>query len=159
MAHLLGRPLVDEHTTATSGQAAPKDGSDAATPTPEEQKPLESPGGGWGQKAFDFALESTKQMITLATGVLAITITFMKDAAGGASRADVSSLKAAWLLFLLSVVFGLLTLLGLTGELERPPPGQRPSIYSNQIRWTSLGQVLAFGGALTATLVFGLRSF
>ena len=109
-------------------------------------------------KAFDFALESTKQMIALSTGVLAITITFLKDGAGG-GVADVGALKVAWLLFLLSVVFGLLTLMGLTGELESPPDGKQPSIYDKQIQWTSLGQVATFGAALVATIVFGLRAF
>jgi hypothetical protein len=57
------------------------------------------------------------------------------------------------------VVLGLLTLLGLTGELEAPPKGKQPSIYNTQIRWTSLGQVVAFGAALSATIVLGLRAF
>ena len=34
------------------------------------------------QKAFDFAADTTKQLITLATGIIALAITFSKDIIG-----------------------------------------------------------------------------
>jgi hypothetical protein len=36
------------------------------------------------EKSFEFALETTKQLITLATAIVALTITFVKDLAQAA---------------------------------------------------------------------------
>jgi hypothetical protein len=82
------------------------------------------------EKAFEFAQEATKQLITLATGVIALTITFLKDVLG--TDGSAGFLQAAWVLYLVSIVFGVLTLLNLTGNLERPGPGSTPSIYRGE---------------------------
>ena len=105
------------------------------------------------EKAFDFAQEVTKQLITLATGIIAITITFLTDVAdlGG----NIGALKWAWIFYLISVIFGILALLSMSGNLERPRADKGPSIYAPNIVLGSLGQIVFFAVGLICTLVFG----
>ena len=49
-------------------------------------------------KAFDYAAEKTKQLITLAAGIVTITISFSKDVFGGLVAWTVTPLIVAWLL-------------------------------------------------------------
>jgi Domain of unknown function (DUF4440) len=75
------------------------------------------------QKAFDFASDSTKQLITLSTGIVALTITFGKDVFQTTPFYAKVLLVIAWVIYLLSISFGILTLLSLTGVLEPDPDG------------------------------------
>jgi hypothetical protein len=110
------------------------------------------------EKAFDFAQESTKQILTLSTAILTLTITFQKDIVGAASAGDRWALTAAWISFLTSIVFGLATLLNLAGNLERPA-NDTPSIYRPSIVLFSVLQILAFSLGLLFTLWYGVVAF
>jgi hypothetical protein len=70
------------------------------------------------KKAFDFAADSTKQLIGLSTGIIALTITFAKDILGGLGPGLRAMLAIAWFVYLLAILFGSWTLLALTGTLE-----------------------------------------
>jgi hypothetical protein len=56
----------------------------------------------------------------------------------------------------LSVGAGILTLLTLTGRLERADG--EPSIYTGNIRLFSMAQVLSFAVAFALTIVFGFKA-
>jgi hypothetical protein len=109
------------------------------------------------EKAFEFAQEATKQLIGLATGVIALTITFLTDVVKTAPSGSAVFLQASWVMYLVSIVFGVFTLLALTGNLERAEQGT-PSIYSGAIRFGSIAQILTFAAALILTLVFGFKA-
>jgi len=106
--------------------------------------------------SFDFAQESTKQMITLATGIIALTITFQKDFLSSSSiPADAKILAPlSWLFFLLSVIAGLWTLLALAGSLDHRNQGQ-PSIYGKNIIIPSIIEILCFVTGLGLTVWYG----
>jgi len=70
------------------------------------------------KKAFDFASDSTKQLITLSTAILALTITFNKDVLHNVSAGTRIILTCAWFVYLLSICLGISTLLALTGTLD-----------------------------------------
>jgi len=118
------------------------------------------------KKAFDFASESTKQLIALSTGVIALTITFSKDIA----RADAAEkiaphtkwvLFIAWAVYLLSILFGVLALLNLTGNLEpkqKAPPVPAPTIWAPGVRRFSVAQILMFLTATGLVIIFGFMS-
>jgi len=110
------------------------------------------------EKAFDFAQEATKQLIALATGVIALTITFLTDVVKTAPAGSVGYLHAAWVFYLVSIVFGIATLLMLTGNLERPGEGKIPSIYSGNVVVPSIIQILTFCAAVALTLTFGFAA-
>jgi len=69
------------------------------------------------QMAFEFAADLAKQLITLSTGILALTITFTKDLLKRVPAGKLWTLKAAWVGYFLTIVFGILSLMALTGIL------------------------------------------
>jgi hypothetical protein len=72
------------------------------------------------QKSFDFAQELVKQIITLSSGITALTITFFKDFAGANAPSGARTLMAvAWVFYLLAVAFGILAMMALAGSLSR----------------------------------------
>jgi hypothetical protein len=113
------------------------------------------------EKAFDFAQDATKQLIGLATGVIALTITFLTDVVKTAPPGSEGFLQASWVMYFVSIVFGVFTLLGLTGSLgakETPSEAKETlSIYSRNIRFGSIAQIFTFAAALILTLVFGFK--
>ena len=68
--------------------------------------------------AFDFARDTTKQLITLSTAIIAFTVTFGKDFLGKPDNFGRTLVVISWVGFLASVIFGVWTLLALTGTLE-----------------------------------------
>lgn len=111
------------------------------------------------KKAFDFAQETTKQLLTLATAIFALTITFIREIAN-TTRAEeaLAWLHWGWGLYVASIAFGVMTLLTLTGNLVRPHGGDTPTIYGGNIRVMAGLQILSFAAALVLTAVFGIEA-
>jgi hypothetical protein len=109
------------------------------------------------KKAFDFAQELCKQLLTLATAVIGLTITFGKDFVGHVSGLPRFLAIISWALFLLSIACGLFTLMALTGSLENVG-GQNhpPSIRGRNVTWPAAAQVLLFFVGLVLTVLFGI---
>src|SRR4030095_11197701 len=106
---------------------------------------------------FDFAQELCKQLITLATGLIGLTITFWKDVIG------TSPVKAPWLAhlswyaLLASAFFGIWMLMALTGILApiKPPANYTPSIRALNVVFPSMLQILTFAAGLVLLVIFG----
>lgn len=113
-------------------------------------------------KAFDFAQDTTKQIVTLSSGIIAITLTFLNGKLKSYPTPTRMWLEVGWALYLVSILFGVVTLMALSGNLERPnEPGEKekqPSIYRGNIRGPSILQMLLFLLATIATLVFGFKA-
>jgi hypothetical protein len=109
------------------------------------------------EKAFEFAHETTRQLITLSTAVIALTITFATDIAGEGSANAIGFLYVAWLGYVVSILSGIIAMLGLTGNLERAQQGT-PSIYSRNIAVPSAIQVVAFVVATLLSVIYGVLS-
>jgi hypothetical protein len=107
------------------------------------------------KKAFDFAQETSKQLITLATAIIGLTVTFGKDFAGGVNGFARFLAIASWVLFLISILFGLITLMAMTGSLE-PKVEAAPSIRGSNVTVPAAIQVLLFFLALVAAVWFGI---
>lgn len=111
------------------------------------------------QKAFDFSAEATKQLITLATGIIAFTVTFAKDFLGNVDPACKWLAVVAWFIYFLSISSGILTMYALSGQLE--PGGEetnKPSIWEGAVPWSMRAQQVFFAVAVLITLIFGLLS-
>ena len=109
------------------------------------------------QKAFDFAAEATKQLITIASAIIAFTVIFAKDFLGSVAPGHKWIAAVAWFFYFLSIVSGVLTLYALAGQLE-PGGGVKPqpSIWGGGLRWLMGAQQVFFAVAVFVTLVFGI---
>ena len=106
---------------------------------------------------FSSASDITKQLITLATGVLALEITFAKDVIGKLDSSAKCLIGLSWVLLLSSVIAGVWTLLALTGSLAKESALTSQSIFNRNVRIPSILQVLLFLGGLILTVWFGIR--
>lgn len=99
--------------------------------------------------AFDYASDTTKQLITLATAIIAVSITFSTDIISN-TTAHRWALVTAWIIYLVSIAFGVWALLAMTGTLELASGDETavPSIRGSNVRFPSIIQILAF---VTAT--------
>lgn len=120
-------------------------------------------------KSFDFAADVAKQLITLATAIITVMITFSKDILGTNSH-YIAWLLSSWILFLLSIVFGIFTLMALTGVLAQSQKTQNiedrkelenfnnSGIYKCNVRWFEGIQIFLFIIALLLSIIYGYKS-
>jgi hypothetical protein len=94
--------------------------------------------------AFQFAADFSKQLITLATGVIALSITLQKEIIKEPSRRAVRALRIAWVLYLLSILGGVWSLMALTGSLAPRIPAAPPSTIESNARLPAMFQIVAF---------------
>jgi hypothetical protein len=105
--------------------------------------------------AFAFASDLTKQLITAASAIVTVTVTFSKDTPAAARTWAYS----AWAAFLLSILLGVGALMSMTGELQ-PKNGNgvgtnNPSIWKKNITAFSGAQIIVFLIAISLTAWFG----
>lgn len=113
------------------------------------------------------AADTTKQFITLATGVLTITITFSDKFGGGVGKIP---LGVAWLAFMVVIIRGTATLMEITRAIHRaekglsiddgnPPPDEGKTVvadpYHRRISKPAKDMVIAFWTGMAAVLVAG----
>jgi hypothetical protein len=108
-------------------------------------------------KAFDFAQDVTKQVLTLATAIIALTITFFKNFANHASHAAEVVMGCSWIAYLVSVILGLWTLMALTGTLQPlRSTDTMISIQGTNVRLPASLQLLSFLIALILSVCAGI---
>lgn len=108
------------------------------------------------EKAFEYAGETVRQLLTLATGVIALTVTFADDVIQPGSGA-LPWMKWAWALFGVSIFCGILTLMSMAGNLHQASVKSTiPSAFSpNIVIFGNLQIWIAFV-ALILTIRFGV---
>jgi hypothetical protein len=95
----------------------------------------------WRKYAFELAADSTKQLITVATGVIAATGLLSKDLNAGARPWAVGS----WVVLTLSVLCGLSVLYNMSGQLSKcASTSTNPDLYDPGITDFSIGQLATF---------------
>jgi hypothetical protein len=109
------------------------------------------------QTGFQFASDLAKQLITLSTGILALSITFTKDIVKTLPDRAVRRLKTAWILLLLSILFGIWTMMALTGTLMpiQPSDTRAPLNFGLNVRAPAAAQILAFLGGVVFIISYG----
>jgi hypothetical protein len=113
------------------------------------------------EKAFDFAQELCKQLITLATSLIALTITFWKDVIAPQQVHSPSLAYWSWYALLASVFCGIWMLMALTGVLAptNAAAGRKPSIRASSVVIPSALQILAFIAGLLLMVMFGQANY
>lgn len=107
--------------------------------------------------AFASASDTSKQLITLATGVLALEITFAKDIVGRLDETARWLIGGSWVLLVVSIVAGVWTLLALTGSLAQATAPTPQSIFGGNVKRPAIAQILLFLGGMALTVWFGVR--
>lgn len=110
------------------------------------------------EHAFGFALETSKQLLTLATALIGVTVALLGSLKRVASAHALSYLHDAWISAGLSVVLGVITFMALTGHLGRGNAPTPNVIYSGNVRWACGLQFLTFLAALAFTILFGIAA-
>ena len=111
------------------------------------------------KEAFGFAQDTTKQVISLSTGILTISITFYKSISAIPSPGIGWCLALSWVLYLFSILFGVWTLLALTGSLEPAKKAEpQPSITGKNITLPARLQIIAFVFGIVFTVTYGITS-
>jgi hypothetical protein len=110
-------------------------------------------------KPFDYAQDVTKQLITLSTGVVTVTVAFVGTIAPDAPSSGRVALYIAWGLFGLTILAGVATLLNLTGRVGSADKDGSKGIDDLGIRFFAIAQIALFVLAMVGTIYFGVRSF
>ncbi len=106
------------------------------------------------EKSFEFAIDVTRQLLTLSAAILALTVTIARDIETG----DPYLLVGAWGAFLASMVFGVFTMFALMAEL-RPTEGETPpSVGTGRVRTPAVLQIGAFVLGTAFLLLFGVSA-
>ena len=108
--------------------------------------------------SFEFANQVTQQLMTLSTAILARTITFTKEIVRRLPRSPLWVLKAAWLIFLLSICAGLWTMSALTRTLALYNSEQPLSIMRWDVRVFYALQFFSFIIGIFLIIIYGVMS-
>ena len=98
--------------------------------------------------SFEYAKEVVTQLITLSTALIGVSIAFVADVnKSGPTAADRRWLRRSWIVLLVSVLFGVWALMGLTGTLAGATVAA-DSIYDSNIRIPTTLQIVTFVAGL-----------
>ena len=109
---------------------------------------------------FQSANDLAKQLITLATGSLALSITFTKDILKTNVPVVTWPLKIAWVAWLLSVCFGIWTMMALTGmvfKITGNPEASKAVTYAANISIPALLQIVMFVLGIALLILHGAK--
>lgn len=107
------------------------------------------------KSSFDFAADLAKQLITLSTSIVTVTLLFSDHFPAHNPWA-----KTAWVFYLLATLGGIWTLMALTGTLaSAAEEASFAAIYKSNVRIPATFQILSFGLASIFTLIFVLTAF
>jgi hypothetical protein len=110
----------------------------------------------WNKRAFDVVTEITKQVLTLAAGIIALTITFVKDFATNASPVAKDVLAWSWVVYVLSILCGFMTLMASAGiQAKAAAENSAPTINAGNLRLLGGAQLILFMLAIILTVVAG----
>jgi hypothetical protein len=103
-------------------------------------------------QAFSFAKDTAIQFITISTVIIGVTITFLKEFVRPRSRWRYL-LIATWISLSVSILFGILNLLSLTGTLA----SSEPLIgIGAELRFLAKWQEITFGVGLLIFMLYGV---
>ena len=105
---------------------------------------------------FNSANELAKQLITLATGILALSITFIKDVLKGDRKVVKWPLVVAWFMYFCCIVFGIWTMMAVTGSIFATVSDPNPTaMYGTNLQIPAVLQILAFLLATIFLIIYG----
>ena len=108
--------------------------------------------------AFSSASDTSKQLITLSTGVLALELTFRKDIAPHPRDVDAWLLDASWVCLAISIIAGVVTLMALTGSTAQKSQPTASAIYGTNVKVPPLIQVFSFLLGIFLSVIYAIKA-
>lgn len=108
------------------------------------------------KKAYELAAETVKQILALATAVLALTVTLQKEILPGHLRYTWCILLVSWICFLASIAFGIQTLRWLVTKMYGPDDVRMPAIGDPDIARAAKWHVFSFLAGLIVLILFAM---
>lgn len=109
------------------------------------------------ERAFQVVTETVKQIITLSTGVLALTITFSKELLQPITDHNLKMILAlGWLCYIFAIVAGVSTLQFIAGEISKE---DTPSINRLAVRLPAIVMILFFWAGTVLTVLYGWKAY
>jgi hypothetical protein len=110
------------------------------------------------EKSFEYANDSIKLIMSLATGVLALTIAFLKDVIGDGIIHGKWLLGIGWFSLFLAIILGIWAILAITGSLNELAKSALPdrSIMDKNIQFPSILTISSFLIGILFIIIFAL---
>ena len=103
--------------------------------------------------AFEAARDTSKTILTLTTAIIVVTATFYKSSTQQVETIAKWFVLGGTLLFMLSTIGGISTLMALTGKLGASSEGEAPiTIWATVVAWPARLQIITFGLGLICTV-------
>jgi hypothetical protein len=114
--------------------------------------------------AFQYAGDLSKQLITLSIGILTISITFTKDLVKDFDSRHKKWLALSWSFLFVSIIFGIWSLMALTGSIDNYKTlikelSTKNIIIDCNARVPAGIQILSFLAGVIFLIGFGLKTF
>lgn len=106
-------------------------------------------------EGLKMAADTTKQVIILASALLVFTVTFAKEFQTLGTGPVPTPLKIAWLLFIVTVVAAVWTLMAITGSLQAATASTTADAFGKNIRIPAFMMVAAFIAAIIFMVLAG----
>jgi heme/copper-type cytochrome/quinol oxidase subunit 2 len=110
------------------------------------------------KQAFTSASDWSKQILTLSTAIVTLTVSFADKIFGDLSRTEKWFLWIAWVLYIVAIVGGVWFLSALTGTLASAKPPSATAVYGSNTRIPAFVQLVPFVLATLAIVIFGFLS-
>lgn len=109
--------------------------------------------------AFSSAADWSKQLVTLSTGIVTLTVTFSEKVFGNnVTHGERWLLWLAWVAFLVAILAGVIVLGSLTGALSSNVVPNPTELGNNAIKFSALAQLVAFVIGVAFIVAFGFTS-
>ncbi len=114
------------------------------------------------EKAFDLASDLVKQVLILSTGVVTVTATAARFIFTDVPEGAVDLMIWSWFAFLISVIFGVMGLMSLTGNMAPKDicsSSPLPSTYNRGSRVMIGGQLIAFTAGVLLVVLYAATAY
>jgi len=110
-------------------------------------------------KQFDMATDIAKALLTLATGVLTLTITFSHDLVTTVNGSHKGLLEWGWGLFFGSIFGGVWLLYAANGSVSNIAKGTRQTIYDKNVAIPMALQQVTFVVGIVLMGIYGITAY
>ncbi|MEM9973703.1 MAG: hypothetical protein AAF771_05940 [Pseudomonadota bacterium] len=114
----------------------------------------------------DAAADTTKQLLTLSTAIIGLTVTFLdkfRPVVGDGEAAQIAvvwQVKVCWIAFGAVIFLGMWTLMAITGEINDAAKTKRtPDAMSGAITIPAICMVVGFGAGMVFLIWSGFAQF